>query len=80
MSQEVSRHTIPGEGLARLLSRSLLYRMVRHRKINDTTALVSQRQKHVKDLEPNRRHSEKVDRHQILHMILEEGSRKLRCD
>ena len=43
-------------------------------KVNDTAALVCQNEKDVQDLEPNRRHGEKVHRYEALPMF----SRKVR--
>src|SRR5260370_36887325 len=47
-------------------------------EMHDPPAVVSQNQEHVQDLKPNRWHSEEVDRHHGLDVILQEGAPVLR--
>src|SRR5437868_4402171 len=49
-----------------------------HVEMHDAPAVVSQNQEHVQDLKPDRRHSEKVDRHHGLDVIVQEGPPRLR--
>src|SRR5260370_599654 len=47
-------------------------------EMHDPSSVVSHNQEHVQDLEPDRRHSEEVDRHHGLDVILKEGAPVLR--
>src|SRR5713226_5363096 len=47
-------------------------------EMRDPSSVVSQNQEHVQDLKPDRRHSEEVDRHHRLDVILKEGPPGLR--
>ena len=46
--------------------------------MHDPPSVASHNQEHVQDLIPDRRHSEEVDRHHVLDMILQEGPPRLR--
>jgi len=46
--------------------------MRRHREMHDPPAIMSQHQKHLQDLEADRRHGEEVHRHHTLHVSVEE--------
>jgi hypothetical protein len=52
--------------------------MSRDIEMEDAAAVMSQHQEHVEDLEPNRGNCEKIDRHQCLDVVLEEGTPRLR--
>jgi hypothetical protein len=58
--QQVPRHGVPGKGFAHLLCRPLSRWMGSHREVHDAPAFMRQNQKHVQDLEPDRRYGEKV--------------------
>src|SRR5260370_2651936 len=47
-------------------------------QMHDPSSVVSHNQEHVQDLKPDRRHSEEVDRHHRLGVILKEGLPVLR--
>ena len=47
-------------------------RMIGHREMDDTPALMRQHQKHVEDVKPDRRDSKEVHRHYRLNMICKE--------
>jgi hypothetical protein len=42
------------------------------REVHHAPPLMRQHQKHVQDLEPDRRHDEEIDRHQRFQVIIEE--------
>lgn len=42
-------------------------------KMQDTPSVMSEHEKHVQNLKPDRRHGEEVDRNQTLEMIFQEG-------
>jgi hypothetical protein len=46
--------------------------------MHNAPAIMRQHQKHIQDLEPDRRHSEEVDGHHTLHVIVEERPPGLR--
>src|ERR1700730_2898968 len=47
-------------------------------EMHDPSSVVSHNQEHVQNLKPDRRHSEEVDRHHSLDVILKEGPPVLR--
>ena len=49
-----------------------------HIEVDDTTSIMGQNQKHVKDLETKSGHGKEVDGDQLLGMILQEGAPGLR--
>src|ERR1035437_5730102 len=71
--EQISRCSVPRKGLAYLLSSPLRRWMRRDCEMHNASAIMRQHQKHVQDLEPDRRHGEEVDRHQILQVIVEES-------
>ena len=60
VAQQMVRRTVPLKGLTKLLSRPLRGRMSRHAEMENAPPVVSQQQKHVQDLEPDRWHGEKI--------------------
>src|SRR5258708_12284633 len=52
--------------------------MRRHVEMHAPPSVVSQNQKHVQDLKPDRRHGKEVDRHHGLDVVLKEGPPVLR--
>jgi len=45
--------------------------------MNNAPPLVCQYQKHIQNLEPDRRHGEEVDGHHAFHMVFKEGTPSL---
>jgi hypothetical protein len=62
VAQQVARELVKGKGLPQLLSRPLRGRVGGDIEVQDATPVMSQHQKHVKDLETDGRHREEVDR------------------
>jgi len=71
VAQQVTRELVQGEGLPQLLSRPFRRRMGGHIAVNNTTTVMGQYQKHVKDLETDGGHREDRARQN-----LEEGESK----
>ncbi len=78
VAQQITRELIEGKGFPQLLSRPLRGRVGGHIEVKNPTPVMGQYQKHVKDLEPDGGHGEKVDRDQLFGMILQECAPGLR--
>jgi hypothetical protein len=74
VAQQVARQLVKGKGLPQLLSRPLCGRVRGHVAVNNTTTVMGQNQKHVKDLETEGGHGEEVDGDQLRDVIVEEGA------
>jgi len=61
IAQQIARRGLPRESLAQLLSSTLRGRMSGDAEMQNAPPVVRQHQEHVQDLEPDRRHGEKVD-------------------
>jgi hypothetical protein len=77
ISKQIAWRRIPRESLAHLLGGPFRGGMSRYVEMDDPATVVSHDQEHVQDLETDRRHGEKVNRHQGLDVILQEGSPSL---
>jgi len=66
----VTRELVKGKSFPQLLARPLCGRMSGHIKVKNTTPVMGQYEKHVKDLETDGGHSEEVDGDQLHRMIL----------
>jgi len=78
VAQQVTRELVEGKGLPQLLSRPFRRRMGGHIAVNNTTMVMGQYQKHVKDLETDGGHREEVDGDQLRDVILQKGAPRLR--
>ena len=78
VAQQVTRELVEGKGLPQLLSRPFRRRMGGHVAVNNTTTVMGQYQKHVKDLETEGGHGEEVDGAQLRDVILQKGAPGLR--
>ena len=78
ISEQVARRSVPREGVTELLRRSFCRRMGRGIEMEDPTAVVSEHQEHVQDLETDGWHREEINGYQTLEMVIEEGSPGLR--
>ena len=78
VAQQVARKLIKGERFSQLLSGPLRGWVGGHIEVENAPAVMSQHQKHVKNLETNGGHSEEVDRDQLLGVILQERAPGLR--
>jgi hypothetical protein len=67
-----------GKCLPQLLGGLLRGRLSGNIEVQNAPSVMGQHQKHVKNLEANRGHSEEIDGDQLLDMILEEGAPSLR--
>ena len=72
IAQQISRCTLPRKRFTHLVSRPLRRRMLRDREMDDSPPFMCQHQKHVQDLEPDRRYGKEVDRHNAVDVIREE--------
>ena len=63
----------PRERIGELPGGPLRVRVLGHIEVNDPTAGVSENDKDEEDLEGDRGHDEEVGRHEVLHVVLEEG-------
>ena len=70
VTQHVTRGLVKGKSLPQLLSRPLRRRMGGHIEVQNTTPVMGQHQKHVKDPEVDSWHREEVYGDQLLGMIL----------
>src|SRR3954462_1198655 len=57
IAQKILGRAVPRKGFPQLLGGPLRGRMGRHRKVHDSSALMRQHEKHIEDLEPDRRDS-----------------------
>jgi hypothetical protein len=73
VAQQITRRALPWKRFAELVSSPFDSRMRRHGEVNDAPTLVRQHQKHVQDLESDRRHREEVDGYKAVDVILEES-------
>ena len=78
VSQQIARKLIKGERFSQLLSGPLRGGVGGHVAVENAPAVMSQHQKHVKNLEANSGHSKEVDRDQLLGVILQERAPGLR--
>src|ERR1700758_499596 len=78
VAQQVARGLVEGERFSQLLSRPLRGGVGGHIAVENAPAVMSQHQKHVKNLEAKGGHSEEVDRDQLLGVILQERAPGLR--
>ena len=76
--QQITRELVKGKGFPQLLSRPLGGRMGGHIKVKNTTTVMGQYQKYVKDLEADGGYREEVDGDQLLGMILQKSAPGLR--
>jgi len=72
IAQEISRGFVPGKCLHHLLCRPLTRGVFGDVEVDDLAAFVSQHQEYVEDPEGNCGDGEKVDRYEVLGMIVEE--------
>ena len=72
VAQQVARELGKGKGLPQLLSGPLRGRVGSNIEVQNATPVMGQHQKHVENLEADRRHSEEIDGGQLLHMIVKE--------
>jgi hypothetical protein len=61
VAQQVARQLVIGKCLSQLLSRPFCSRVGRHIEVENATTVMGQYQKHIKNLETNRRYSEEVN-------------------
>ena len=78
ITEQIARRSVPGECLSDLRGGPLGSGMLSHVEMKDAPALVGKNQKDKEKLEVNGRHDEKVRRHQLLDMVLEEYAPGLR--
>ena len=76
--KQVTRELVKGEGLPQLLSRPFGGRVGGDIEVKNATTIMSQHQKHVKDLKPEGRHRDEVDGDQLVGMIFQESAPGLR--
>src|SRR6202165_5218241 len=76
--QHVTRGLVKGKCLPQLLSHPLRRWAGGHIEVQNTTPVMGQHQKHVKDLEADSWHREEVDGDQLLGMILQKCAPSLR--
>jgi hypothetical protein len=62
VAQQITRELVKGEGFPQLLSRPLRGRVSGHIEVKNTTTVMGQYEKHVKDLESDGGHGEEIDR------------------
>jgi hypothetical protein len=78
VAQQVARQLVEGKGLSQLLPRPLRGRVRGHVAVQNAPSVMGQNQKHIENLETYGRHSEEVDRDQLLGVILQERAPGLR--
>src|SRR5215472_15277874 len=78
VAEEIAREMFEGKCLPQLLSRPLGGGVGGHIEVKNATTVMSQHQKHVKDLETDGGHGEEVDRDQLREVILQESAPALR--
>src|SRR6516162_2362284 len=76
--QQVTRELLKRKSLPQLLSRPLRGWVGGHVEVQNTTPVMGQHEKYVKDLEADRGHREEVDRDQLPGMILQKCAPRLR--
>src|SRR5215469_16736101 len=72
------RKVFEREGVSQLLSRPLRGWMTGHVKVNNATAIMGQKKKHIEDLETNGWNREEVNRDKLREVVLEKGTASLR--
>src|SRR5260370_33584842 len=77
IAQQIAWRTLPRKSVPKLLHRPLRCRMIGDAKLENAPAIMRQNQENVEYLEPKCRHSEKVHRHDALHMVFKERSPSL---
>lgn len=75
--QQITWRALPRKCFPELLSRPFGSRMRRDSEMHNPPTLVGQYQKHIQDLEPDRRHGEEIDGYKALDMVLEESPPRL---
>src|ERR1035441_2777631 len=78
VAEQVARELVEGKCLPQLLSRLLCGRVGSHIEVKNATTVMGQDQKHIKNLEADGGHSEKIDGDQLLGVFLQEGAPSLR--
>src|SRR5271165_7583700 len=78
VAQQVTRELVKGKGFPQLLSCPLGSRVGGHIEVQNATPVVSQYQKHVKNLETDGGHREEVDGDHLLEVVLQESAPGLR--
>src|SRR5712691_2709976 len=78
VAQEITWELVKRKGFPQLLSRPLGSWMGGHIEMKNTTPVMGQYQKHVKDLETDSGHGEEIDGDQLLGVILQESAPSLR--
>jgi hypothetical protein len=74
ISDEEPRGRLPRERFGELLGGPLRGRLFGHVEVHDPTAGASENDEDEEDLEGDRGHDEEVDRHEVLHVVFEEGA------
>src|SRR5450432_3982061 len=77
VSQQVTRCSVPGEGISKLLGRPFRGRMSRDVEVQDAPPLMGQHQEHIQNLETDSRHGEKVDRNKLPDVVVQKGAPRL---
>src|SRR5207237_5872351 len=77
ITNQIARRLILRKGFDDLLCRPRRRRMFGHIKVNDSAAFVRQNNEHKQYVQSSRRYGEKVNRHVVAYVIVEEGSPRL---
>src|SRR5437763_1683488 len=78
VAQQVTRGVVPGESLQKLTGCPFCCGVSGHREMNRTSAVLIENHKDEQELELNRWDNEEICRNQVLGVILEKGSPRLR--
>ena len=68
--QQIAGHRVPRESFPQLVRRPLRGRMSGDGEMQNASAIVRQNEKDVQNLKADRRHREKIDGNQTLHVIV----------
>src|ERR1700737_4156156 len=74
VAQQVAPQLVKGKCLSQLLSRPFCSRVHRHLEVKNATTVMGQYQKHIKNLETNRGHSEEVYGDHLRDVIFQESA------
>ena len=77
VAQQIAWRTLPRKSVPKLLHRPLNCQMSGDANLENAPAIMRQHQEHAEYLEPNCWHSEKVHRHDTLHIIFQKRSPSL---
>src|SRR5580658_10388604 len=74
VSQQIARHRVPGERIAKLLGGPFRGRMSSDVEVQNAPPFMGQHQEYVKHLESNCGHREEIDGDHLVDMVVQKGA------